>query len=109
LSRKALFSSALTSSCSFFILAYSKFRGFSELGIIAGMGIIVIYLVFVLAFPMIAKILPERSSNSRRSRFPLGKYPFKLSWIKTLPLFIPLFIYGLGSAYFEYDFDLTEM
>lgn len=105
LSRRALFSSALTSSCSFFILAYSKFRGFSELGIIAGMGIIVIYLVFVLAFPMIAKILPERSALSRRSRFPLGKYPFNLKWIKILPLFIPIFIYGLASAYFEYDFD----
>ncbi|MDD4974531.1 MAG: MMPL family transporter [Bacteriovorax sp.] len=105
LSRRGLFSSALTSSCSFFILAYSNFRGFSELGIIAGIGIIVIYLVFVLSFPMIAKFLPERSAISRRSRFPLGKYPIKLSWIKFLPLFIPLFIYGLASAYFEYDFD----
>lgn len=105
LSRRALFSSALTSSCSFFILAYSKFRGFSELGIIAGMGIIVIYIVFVLSFPMIAKILPERTTLSKRSKFPLGKYPFKLSWIKTLPFFIPFFIYGLSTAYFEYDFD----
>lgn len=105
LSRRALFSSALTSSCSFFILAYSKFRGFSGLGIIAGMGILVIYFVFVLSFPMIAKILPERKASSRRSKFPLGKYPFKLTWIKTLPFFIPLFIYGLTSAYFEYDFD----
>jgi predicted RND superfamily exporter protein len=105
LSRRGLFSSALTSSCSFFILAYSNFRGFSELGIIAGIGIIVIYSVFVLSFPMIAKILPERSALSRRSKFPLGKYPIKLSWIKILPFFIPLFIYGLASAYFEYDFD----
>lgn len=105
LSRRGLFSSALTSSCSFFILAYSNFRGFSELGIIAGIGIIVIYLVFVLAFPIIAKILPERTAVSRRSKFPLGKYPFQLSHIKFLPLFIPLFIYGLATAYFEYDFD----
>jgi predicted RND superfamily exporter protein len=105
LSRRGLFSSALTSSCSFFILAYSNFRGFSELGIIAGIGIIVIYAVFVLSFPMIAKLLPERTSLSRRSRFPLGKYPFKLSQIRILPLFIPLVIYGLANAYFEYDFD----
>jgi predicted RND superfamily exporter protein len=105
LSRRGLFSSALTSSCSFFILAYSNFRGFSELGIIAGIGIIVIYLVFVLAFPAIAKLLPERTAYSRRSKFLLGKYPFKLSHIKILPLFIPLFIYGLANAYFEYDFD----
>ena len=105
LSRRALFSSALTSSCSFFILAFSKFRGFSELGIFAGTGIIVIYSVFVLSFPMIAKVLPERSANGKRGHFTLGKYPFSLNWIKVLPFFAPLFIFGLTRAYFEYDFE----
>jgi predicted RND superfamily exporter protein len=105
LSRRALFSSALTASCSFFILAFSKFRGFSELGIFAGAGIIVIYLVFVLAFPMIARILPERAANASRSKFILGKYPFKPEWIKGLFLFIPIIIFGLTKAHFEYDFE----
>ena len=105
LSRRALFSSALTSSCSFFILAFSKFRGFSELGIFAGTGIIVIYLVFILAFPMIARILPERSATGKRGHFTLGKYPFTLNWIKILPIFVPLIIFGLSKAYFEYDFE----
>jgi predicted RND superfamily exporter protein len=99
-----LFSSALTASCSFFILALSKFRGFSELGIFAGTGIVVIYLVFVLAFPMIARILPERKSSGR-GQFLLGKYPFTPAWIKVLPIFLPLFIFGLSKAYFEYDFE----
>lgn len=105
LSRRALFSSALTSSCSFFILAFSNFRGFSELGIFAGTGIIVIYLVFILTFPFTARFLPERAANARRGNFILGKYPFSLRWVKVLPFFIPLFIYGLSQAYFEYDFD----
>jgi predicted RND superfamily exporter protein len=105
LSRKALFSSALTASCSFFILAFSKFRGFSELGIFAGTGIIVIYLVFLLAFPMIAKVLPERSATGRRGQFFLGKYPFTPKVIKILPFLIPLIIFGLTRAYFEYDFE----
>jgi predicted RND superfamily exporter protein len=105
LSRKALFSSALTASCSFFILAFSKFRGFSELGIVAGTGIIVIYFVFVLAFPFIAKVLPERASVSRRRRFFLGKYPFKQSFVKVIPFFLPFIVVGLFKAYFEYDFE----
>ncbi len=106
LSRRALFSSALTASCSFFILTLSKFRGFSELGTFAGTGIIVIYLVFVLAFPMIARILPERSASQiRRRRFILGKYPFNLKVVKFLPIFIPIILFGLYRAYFEYDFD----
>ena len=105
LSRKALFSSALTASCSFFILAFSKFRGFSELGIFAGTGIIVIYMVFVLAFPIIAKLLPDRSADSKKGKFFLGKYPFTPKMVKFIPLFIPLFVFGLSRAYFEYDFE----
>ena len=105
LSRRALFSSALTSSCSFFILAFSNFRGFSELGIFAGTGIIVIYFVFILAFPMIARILPERSATGKRGHFLFGKYPFTPSWIKVIPFLIPFLIFGLTKAYFEYDFE----
>ncbi len=105
LSRKGLFSSALTSSCSFFILAYSDFRGFSELGIIAGIGILVIYAVFVLSFPIIAKILPEKVVNEKNSSFFLGRYPVKFSFVKFLPLLIPIIIFGLTQAYFEYDFE----
>lgn len=107
LSRKALFSSALTSSCSFFILAFSKFRGFSELGIIAGMGILIIYALFILSFPLIAKILPDRKINSRRNKFFFGKYPITFEWAKITPLIIVfiIFIIGISKVYFEYDFD----
>lgn len=105
LSRKALLSSALTSSASFFILAFSKFRGFSELGIIAGSGILVIYFVFVLAFPMIVKFLPDNNARKRRINFVLGKYPVKMSWIKYQIILLPIIIFGLTKVYFEYNFD----
>lgn len=105
LSRKALFSSALTASCSFFILTFSTFRGFSELGIIAGVGIITIYVVFVSMFPLIAKFLPDRSPLSMRRQFVLGKYPFSQSMLKFLPVFLPLILVGAFKAYFEYDFE----
>jgi predicted RND superfamily exporter protein len=105
LSRKGLLSSALTSSCSFFILAFSKFRGFSELGIIAGTGILVIYFVFVLAFPTIVRILPDIKTNSRRTKFILGKYPVRGAWLKYLFILIPILIVGLFKVYFEYNFE----
>lgn len=105
LSRKALLSSALTSSCSFFILAFSKFRGFSELGIIAGTGIIVIYFVFLLAFPMIVRMLPDFKATSKRTRFILGKYPGRESFTNYLYLLIPILIIGLSKVYFEYNFE----
>lgn len=105
LSRKALFSSALTASCSFFILAFSNFRGFSELGIFAGTGIVVIYLVFVMTFPIIARILPDRLPHGKKGKFLLGQYPFTPGWVKVIPFFLPLFLFGLSRAYFEYDFE----
>jgi predicted RND superfamily exporter protein len=105
LSRKALLSSALTSSASFFILAFSKFRGFSELGIIAGTGILVIYFVFVLAFPMIVKFLPDVNISNRKTRFIIGKYPVRMSWIKFQFILLPIMIFGLTKVYFEYNFD----
>ena len=104
LGRKALFSAALTTSCSFFILSYSDFRGFSELGIIAGMGIIVIYLVFFLSFPFLASLLPPSPSDTQKTFLP-GKYFVRYSWRKGLFLLIPLLIWGLSQARFEYDFE----
>lgn len=103
--RKALFSSALTASCSFFILTLSKFRGFSELGIFAGIGIITIYIVFMLVFPFIARILPEKTESSvRRPNF-LLKYHVSLKWVTIVSFSLFFLIFGLSRAYFEYDFD----
>src|SRR5690606_13799885 len=50
---RALGSAALTSSGAFLILFFSEFRGFSELGVIAGFGILSIYLVYLLTFPVL--------------------------------------------------------
>lgn len=100
---RALGSAAVTSSAAFLILSFSDFRGFSELGKIAGVGILSIYFVYILTFPVLAMVLrPRPRFNFIREKF--GVYPFgrKLRWV--VPPFVLLCIWGAWNAEFEYNF-----
>lgn len=104
---RALLSAALTSSGAFFILSFSEFRGFSELGRIAGFGILAIYVIYMLSFPAIATLLPPRQ------RFPkvlelFGFFPFSrhLKWL--IPPVMILTVFGIQKAFFEYDFSKLQ-
>ncbi|MBC7427862.1 MAG: MMPL family transporter [Bacteriovorax sp.] len=104
---RSLFSAALTSAAAFFILAISDFRGFSELGIIAGLGVVCIYFTFMCIFPLGAKLLPikaEGSIKEKISRF-FYAYPFKTKYVYFYLILIPVMGYGLWNAYFEFDFE----
>jgi predicted RND superfamily exporter protein len=104
---RSLFSAALTSAAAFFILSISDFRGFSELGIIAGMGIVCIYFTFMCIFPLGARILPHKKEGhiqEKVSRF-FYAYPFKTRHAAWCLILIPVLGYGIYNAYFEYDFE----
>ena len=104
---RSLFSAALTSAAAFFILSISDFKGFSELGIIAGMGIVCIYFTFMCIFPMGARILPHKKEGhiqEKVSRF-FYAYPFKTRHAAWCLILIPVMGYGLYNSYFEYDFE----
>lgn len=104
---RSLFSAALTSAAAFFILSISDFRGFSELGIIAGMGIVCIYFTFMCIFPLGARILPHKKEGQiqeKISRF-FYAYPFKTRHAAWCLILIPVLGYGIYNAYFEYDFE----
>jgi predicted RND superfamily exporter protein len=104
---RSLFSAAITSACAFFILAISDFRGFSELGVIAGLGIVCIYFTFMCIFPLGARILPHKKEGhiqEKVSRF-FYAYPFKIKHAVWCLLLIPLLGYGIHRAYFEFDFE----
>jgi predicted RND superfamily exporter protein len=104
---RSLFSAAITSACAFFILAISDFRGFSELGIIAGLGIVCIYFTFMCIFPLGARILPHKKEGhiqEKISRF-FYAYPFKTRHAAWCLILVPLLGYGLHRAYFEFDFE----
>jgi predicted RND superfamily exporter protein len=102
---RALFSAAMTSGGAFLVLSLSDFRGFSEMGIIAGFGILSIYLVYVLCFPLVAKYIRSEGRNFRGATRLLGIYPFTSRWIWTLVPLAVLMTWGFQRAYFEYDFE----
>jgi|GEM_PF-1171725 len=102
---RALFSAAMTSGGAFLVLSLSDFRGFSEMGIIAGFGILSIYLVYVLCFPLIAKYIRGEGRAFRGATRLMGFYPFNARWIWTLVPLTALLTWGFQKAFFEYDFE----
>lgn len=104
---RSLFSAAITSACAFFILSISDFKGFSELGIIAGLGVVCIYFTFICIFPLGARMLPNKKEGHIQEKFSRFFYafPFKTKYIYWYALLIPLMGFGLYRAYFEFDFE----
>lgn len=104
---RSLLSAALTSAAAFFILGFSDFKGFSELGIIAGLGIVAIYFTFVCLFPFGAKFIPLKSERNIKTKFAkiLYSFPFKTKYFYFYALLIPLVIFGLTKARFEFNFE----
>jgi len=101
---RALLSAALTSAGAFLILSFSDFRGFSELGKIAGFGVLSIYAVYMLCFPAIGAVLRDRPRFGKSLEI-FGWYPFSLKWRwLVLPLVMAVG-WGLGHAEFEYNFE----
>lgn len=104
---RSLFSAALTSASAFFILSISDFKGFSELGVIAGLGIVCIYFTFMCIFPLGARMLPHKKEGNiqeKISRF-FYAYPFKTRHAAWCLILLPVMSYGIYHAYFEYDFE----
>lgn len=100
---RALGSAAITSSAAFLILSFSDFRGFSELGKIAGVGILSIYLVYLLVFPAMGVLLRTRPRfGALRESF--GFFPFTRKWRWAIPPLLLLCIWGAYNAEFEYNF-----
>lgn len=101
---RALGSAAITSASAFLILSWSDFRGFSELGVIAGCGVFSIYLVYMLTFPLMGKWLRAKPRFGKTLEI-FGFYPFgaHARWF-LLPFFF-LCAWGFSRAEFEYDFD----
>lgn len=101
---RALFSAAITTAIAFFCLNISDFRGFSELGMIAGFGVISIFFVFMLTFPALGNLLSQQLRYKKPIKF-FNKYPFKPSAFKYTLIVVPFIAYGISNAEFEYDFN----
>ncbi len=101
---RALGSAAITSSAAFLILSFSDFRGFSELGKIAGIGILSIYTVYMLVFPAMSSLMGKQIRFGR-ARELFGIYPVNRQFMRWLiPPFVLLCCWGISRAEFEYNF-----
>ncbi len=110
---KALMTTALTTSLAFFSLLIMDFRGFSDLGFIAGVGILFALIAMVIVLPAMV-ILLDRFHLLKINRKPnksLTFTPRELKFSRPIllaSLFITLLsIYGITRVQFEYDF--TEL
>lgn len=111
----AIVVSALTTASALFILIFADFRGFSEFGYIAGMGILfaLVCMLFVLPSLLVLferwnwLLLPPRSEESTSQplfrRFPLAR-PIIIFSIITAGAVIAF----SGNLQFEYDFGKLE-
>lgn len=100
---RALFSSSLSTATAFLCLIYSDFKGFSELGIIAGSGVLSVFLVFMLTFPFLATFLKKEKYHKVTRVWSF--YPFKPKFLKfLLPLFIVV-LFWAPKVQFQYDFN----
>lgn len=93
----------MSTATAFLCLIYSDFRGFSELGIIAGLGIVSIFIVFMLTFPIFGHFLGSKKIYKTGKLF--DHYPFKSSYLKFLTPIVFIIFYGIISTEFEYDFN----
>jgi len=101
---RALGSAAITSAAAFLILSFSDFRGFSELGKIAGIGILSIYSVYMLVFPAMTSGMGKKIRFGK-ARELFGWFPVNrriMRWV--IPPFILLCCWGISRAEFEYNF-----
>jgi len=107
---KALSTTAITTSAAFFSLTLMDFKGFSDLGFIAGIGILFALVAMVVVLPAfitlfeklnILKIKPVHgtSLNYKREKFRYTKPILLISILLTL-----FAIYSFSQISFEYDF-----
>ncbi|MFQ5864336.1 MAG: RND family transporter [bacterium] len=107
---KALATTAVTTSAAFFSLTFMDFRGFSDLGFIAGIGMLFALVAMVIVLPAFITLFEKlrllqikpvqgRTHNVRPREFRFAK-PILL-----ITGFLTLFaIYSFSRVKFEYDF-----
>lgn len=110
---RAIVVAGLTTAGGLGVLAAARFKGFSEFGIIATMGILICLAVYILLLPSLAALM-ERVSVPKPRRAGTARAPFVPG--KTLPIWIPGLLtvliaaatggalYYISDIEFEYDF-----
>ncbi len=110
---KALTTTALTTSLAFFSLLLLDFKGFSDLGFIAGIGILFALVAMVIVLPAFIiwleklKLLKPKPNSNKKRHFKPEEFRFAKAILLISGLFTLFSIYGLSQVGFQYDF--TEL
>jgi predicted RND superfamily exporter protein len=111
----AILTSATTTAVALFVLTIADFRGFSEFGLISGMGIVFAYMAMLFIMPAIITIFerfkiilvnvnaPEEVEKRTPKRYPFAM-PIALGGI----LLVGVVLFNVRSLSFEYEFGVLE-
>ncbi len=110
----AFIAASSTTAAAFFALGLSQFKAFHETGIIAGVGIALSFLAFVVMLPPMTLILekwrpekPIQEWSERAQKFSKVWLQWissrKNFWISGLVLLLPLVAVGVGRLHFDYN------
>ncbi|RMF57096.1 MAG: hypothetical protein D6748_11990 [Calditrichaeota bacterium] len=110
---KALITTALTTSLAFFSLMVMDFRGFSDLGFIAGIGILFALLAMIVVLPAFiiflenANLLKVKPKAHKTLQFTPRRFKYYKPILLGSILITLIALYGISQVKFEYDF--TEL
>lgn len=98
---------ALTTALGFFALAATGFRGFAELGVLAGLGILLSLFAMVTVLPALLVVVPQRRGREKKlGERRIGKLLLTLErpWLAALLLGVALAAPFLGLPHFDSDY-----
>lgn len=115
-SGRAIMTSAITTALALFVLLYADFRGFSEFGLISGMGIIFAYFSMIYLLPAFITLFERLNlilinTNIRKSRFIKTRpkrYPFSKTIVAFGIVIVGFVIFNSDKLKFEYNFSKLE-
>ncbi len=111
----AIFVSAITTASALFVLIFADFRGFSEFGFIAGLGILLALAAMLYILPALLTIFErynlilfnKRSADKESINF-FKRYPYARSVILGCTVLSVAVLINADSLKFEYDFGNLE-
>lgn len=111
----AIFVSALTTASALFVLMFADFRGFSEFGFIAGLGILLALACMLFVLPALLVIFDRwkwilliKRSDSYEEKDTFRRYPYARTFVTSSVVISVIILVFLGNLRFEYEFNKLE-
>lgn len=111
----AIFVSAFTTASALFVLMAADFRGFSEFGFIAGMGILLALVCMLFVLPSLLVIFDKwkwilltKRADTSQAENTSRRYPYARSVVTFSVLVSVIFLMFVSNLQFEYQFNKLE-